>query len=108
MRPFGFFCLALGLLLLPVPLPGQSVNIMRPEETTVQKHASPEDIRDHASNAQLQKDAKELAELCTSISADMDGLKQGLLQKDLLDKLKRVEKLSKHVREELARNSTSP
>jgi hypothetical protein len=32
----------------------------------------------------------------------MDGVKQGLLPKDVVEKLKRVEKLSKKVRQELA------
>jgi len=54
-------------------------------------------------NVQLQKDARELSDLCASIPPDMDGIKRGLLSKDVLDKLKRVEKLSKRLREELAR-----
>jgi hypothetical protein len=77
----------------------------RPEEIQVQKHTSPEDKRDRLTNVQLQKDAKELAELCASVAGDMDGVKQGLLLKDVLDKLNRVEKLSKHVREQLMRAS---
>ena len=60
------------------------------------------------SNFQRQKDAKELAELCASVPSDMDGVKQGLLSKDVLEKLKRVEKLSKRVREQLTRSSTVP
>jgi hypothetical protein len=60
------------------------------------------------SNLQLQKDAKELAELCASVASDMDGVKQGLLSKDVLEKLKRVERLSKRVREQLTRSSTAP
>jgi hypothetical protein len=59
-------------------------------------------------NIQLQKDAKELSDLCASVPPDMDGIKRGLLPKDVIEKLKRVEKLSKRVREELARNSTAP
>jgi DNA-binding XRE family transcriptional regulator len=61
---------------------------MHPEEIQVQKHASPEDMRARVANVQLQKDAKELAELCASVPGDMDGVKQGLLSKDLLEKLR--------------------
>ena len=101
MRSSAFFCLWLGVLLLVLPVQSQNVNPAHPEEINVQKRASPEDIRARASNLQLQKDAKELAELCASVSADMDGVKQGLLPKDAVDKLKRIEKLSKKVRQEL-------
>jgi hypothetical protein len=81
---------------------------MHPEEIQVQKHPSPEDIRARASNAQLQKDAKELAGLCATVSEDMDHVKQGLMSKDLLEKLKQMEKLSKRVRGELTQTSTAP
>ena len=66
------------------------------------------DLRARASNLQLQKDAKELAGLCASVSDDMDRVKQGLLSKDSLEKLKRLEKLSKRVRDELTQTSTAP
>jgi len=59
-------------------------------------------MRTHAVTIQLQKDAKELAGLCASVSDDMDHVKQGILSKDALEKLKRMEKLSKRVREELS------
>jgi hypothetical protein len=58
-------------------------------------------MRARAANVQLQKDAKELAELCAAMPSDLDGVKQGLMSKDMLEKLKRMEKLSKHVREQL-------
>jgi len=108
MRYSRCICLLLGALLVAVPLPSQNVNPMHPEEIQVQHHASPEEIRDRLSRPQLQKDAKDLAELCASIPADMDGIKQGLLPKDALEKLKRLEKLSKRVREELTQTSTAP
>jgi hypothetical protein len=38
----------------------------------------------------------------------MDHVNQGLLSKDALEKLKRMEKLSKRVREELAQTPTAP
>jgi hypothetical protein len=36
------------------------------------------------------------------LQPDIASLKRGLLSKDLLDKLKRIEKLSKHLRSEIA------
>jgi hypothetical protein len=103
-----FFCLLLAICLVTVPVHSQNVNPMNPTEIQAQKHPSPEDIRAHVSNLQLQKDANELAELCASVPSDMNGVKQGLLPKDVVEKLKRVEKLSKRVREQLTRASTAP
>jgi hypothetical protein len=105
MRFTRLFCLLAGVVVVPAALRSQNVNPMHPVEIQVQKHTSPEDMRERLANVQLQKDAKELAELCASVPGDMDGVKQGLLSKDLLEKLKRVEKLSKHVREQLTRAS---
>jgi len=51
----------------------------------------------------LQRDARELAELSASIPADVNHANRGLLSKDVIDKLKRVEKLSKQLRAELTR-----
>ena len=51
----------------------------------------------------LQRDAQELAELSASIPADVKRVNRGLLPKDLVEKLKRVEKPSKHLRSELTR-----
>jgi hypothetical protein len=101
-------CLLIGLLLTIGLLSGQNVNPMHPEEISAQKHPSPDDMRTRVANAQLQKDAKELSELCASMSGDMDGVKQGLMSKDVLEKLKRMEKLSKRVRELLTQTSPAP
>src|SRR5579859_2441962 len=100
---FGRF-LSCFLLLSLGSLHGQDVNMARPTEVSVQHRATPEEIRDRAAKAQFQKDVNELSDLCASVPHDMDGLKQGVLSKDAIDKLKRMEKLSKHIREELTRN----
>jgi hypothetical protein len=52
--------------------------------------------------AALQREAKELLDLSQSVQPDMESLKRGLLSKDLVDKLKRIEKLSKRLRSEIA------
>lgn len=51
----------------------------------------------------LQRDAHELAELSASIPSDLQRVNHNFLPKDMLEKLKRVEKLSKHLRSELTR-----
>lgn len=103
MRSATFLRLLPVLLLALLPARAQDVNLRRPEEVHAQQPSSPDDMRARASNVQLQKDAKELAELCGSVPADMDSLKQGLLSKETIEKLKRMEKLSKRVREQLLR-----
>jgi len=51
----------------------------------------------------LQREAQELADLSASVHADVERANRGFLCKDLIGKLKRVEKLSKQLREELTR-----
>jgi hypothetical protein len=109
MRSSRCFRLVLAVLLAAsAPLSSQNVNPMHPQEIDAQRHPSPEEARARAAGVQLQKDAKELAGLCASVSDDMDHVKQGLLSKDALEKLKRMEKLSKRVREELTQTSIAP
>jgi hypothetical protein len=107
MRSNGRLCLLLGVLLVAVPLPSQNVNLNRPQEIESQRHTAAEDRMARADSLQLQKDTKELAGLCASVSEDMDHVREGLLSKDSLEKLKRLEKLSKRVREELTQASTA-
>jgi hypothetical protein len=53
--------------------------------------------------AQALQQADELVSLSQQVRADTErATTQGLLAKDLKDKLKRIEKLSKRLREELA------
>ena len=105
MRSLWSLCLLPAVMLIAIPLPSQNVNPMHPQEIDLQKHASPDEMRARVANVQLQNDAKELAGLCASIPGDMDAIKQGLLSSAVLEKLKRVEKLSKHVREQLSRTT---
>jgi hypothetical protein len=51
--------------------------------------------------AKLQRDAHELSELAASIPDDVNRANRGVLSKDLIEKLKRVEKLSKQLRVQL-------
>lgn len=53
--------------------------------------------------AQLKQEAEELAQLSAGVPADLSLVAKGQLPKDLADKLKRIEKLAKHLRNELSR-----
>ena len=59
-------------------------------------------VRTRADSVQLQREAKELLELSQSLQPDIESVNHGLLPKDTIEKLKRIEKLSKHLRGELA------
>lgn len=51
--------------------------------------------------AKLRAEADELAKLAQSVPEDIALVTQGKLPKDMADKLRRIEKLSKHLRGEL-------
>jgi hypothetical protein len=52
--------------------------------------------------AQLKKDADELAQLASTVPEDVAKAINGVLDKNLQDRLKKIEKLSKRLRSELA------
>jgi hypothetical protein len=56
----------------------------------------------HINAAQLRLDAKELLDLCQSLQVDIEQVNRGMLPKDTVLKLKRIEKLSKQLRSEVA------
>jgi hypothetical protein len=75
-----------------------------PQNQSPTEQVSPEDRKTPAVDiVRLQKEAQELADLSASIHADIERVNRGLLSKDVVEKLKRVEKLSKHLRSELTR-----
>lgn len=49
----------------------------------------------------LRQEADELSTLAQSLPADVAQITQGKLPKDMAEKLKRIEKLSKHLRSEV-------
>lgn len=66
-----------------------------------EKNVPPPENVWHSDPRQRQKDAAELARLAESLPADMEQVNRGILPKDVADKLKRIEKLSKKLRGEL-------
>lgn len=51
----------------------------------------------------LERQGRELADLASSIPADVQQVNKGLLPKEMADKLKRIEKLAKQIRGQIAR-----
>jgi len=51
---------------------------------------------------QVRQQADELAKLASGVPRDVSHLQEGLLAKDLSNNLKRIEKISKQLRQELA------
>jgi hypothetical protein len=51
--------------------------------------------------AKVQKEADELARIAQTIPIDMASVRKGMLPKDMIEKLKQIEKLSKRLRTEL-------
>jgi len=72
--------LMLGVM-VAIPARTQNVNPTHPVEIQAQKHSSPDEMRARFANVELQKEVKELAELCASVPHHMDGVKQGRLSK---------------------------
>lgn len=63
-----------------------------PEQITLTKHIDP---------LQLQKEADDLARTAQTIPSDVASVRKGVLPKDVIEKLKQIEKLSKRLRTEL-------
>ncbi len=66
------------------------------------KRVAPIQRLSSADLAKLKQDADELATLAQSIPPDVDQTTKGLLPKDLGQKLKRIEKLSKQLRSRIS------
>jgi hypothetical protein len=52
--------------------------------------------------AQLQQEADDLARTAQTIPADFASVRKGMMPKDVIQKLKQIEKMSKHLRGALA------
>jgi hypothetical protein len=55
----------------------------------------------HIDLVKLQEEADDLARTAQTIPTDVAGVRQGTLPKDIIEKLRRIEKLSKRLRSEL-------
>lgn len=94
--------LDLALLLTCWPAVPQTVNTNRPSDIpTSQTSLSPESLRARLKNVQFQKELDELGGLYSSLASELNQVKEGILPKDLLEKMNHAEKISKRVRQEL-------
>lgn len=55
----------------------------------------------HANLTQAQQEADDLARMAQTIPSDVTKIRAGMLPKDVIEKLKTIEKLSKRLRTEL-------
>ncbi len=72
-------------------------------EAQTQKNIPPPATRHaHLDLARLSQDADDLARIAQTIPPDVAGIQKGLLPKDMIEKLKQIEKLSKQLRKQLS------
>ena len=97
-----------ALLCLPGSISSQTATPIPPGHTAANKATrNAENVEPPAppvqnvTAAQLLQQADELVSLAQQVRVDTEHATQGLLAKDLKDRLKRIEKLSKRLREEL-------
>ena len=55
----------------------------------------------HVDAAELQREADDLARTAQTIPSDIASVRKGMLPRDVIEKLKQIEKLSKRLRTEL-------
>jgi hypothetical protein len=80
---------------MPQPPPSQQTPLVAPAEPATTSAASRIDL------IEVQRDAAELARTAQSIPTDVESIKKGMLPKDVLQKLKQIERLSRRLRSEL-------
>ena len=78
------------------PTPPEPAQRATPTSTSVTTQTRPA-----ADPVQMQREAQEMLDLSQSVKFDIDSVSHGMLPKDLSDKLRRIEKLSKHLRSEV-------
>lgn len=62
------------------------------EQTTLHRHID---------FVAVQREADDLARMAQTIPSDVVSVRKGMLPKDVIEKLKQIEKLSKHLRSQL-------
>jgi hypothetical protein len=72
-------------------------------DAQMEKSVPPPNVhRSAADAAKLEQEADELSRLAQSIPPDIQTVRKGMFPKDVIQKLKHLEKLSRHLRGELA------
>ena len=83
------------------PIPRGIREAEQAEEQTQKNIPPPANPRKAVDPAKLQREADQLASLAQGVPSEVNDVRKGTLPKDLLDRLKQVEKLSKQLRREL-------
>jgi len=105
-----FLASLLAILLLAQPTVPQTGQIPVPTgQRTAEEAGSraeqnvppPQQPKKTIDTAKLQQDADELATLAASIPTAVSQTNHGAIPRDVVDKLKRIEKLAKHLRGEI-------
>lgn len=78
------------------PNPPQSA-----DKSMATANASPQMAKSRPPSPALEHDARELLELSQSLQPDIESVNHGILPKDTIAKLRRIEKLSKRLRSEI-------
>ena len=104
MKNLAVVLLALFLCLISTAAAPQR-NMSPPPPSMDPEHATPQGQRPTVSKnvdlVQLQREADVLARTAQTIPVDVANVRKGMLPKDVIEKLKQIEKLSKHLRTEL-------
>ena len=103
------FVLTIAVMLcLPARVSSQNGTIVPPGHTAANRATRqaenvepPAPLVQNVTAAQVLQQANDLLSLAQQVHADTEQATKGLLAKDLKDKLKRIEKLSKQLRQEL-------
>lgn len=94
-----FACTAFSQM---TPIPRGIRQADQTEAQTQQNIPPPQSSRQARIDAgKLNRDADELSRLAQTIPSDIGNIQKGILPKDTIEKLKQIEKLSKHLRGEL-------
>lgn len=102
---FTAVALSLVFLLVPLSLAQAShpvpAGMRHAQELEAQNEGTQQAPTRSVDSAGLQRDADQLAQLAASVPTGVQNARKGLLEKDLIQKLKQIEKLSKHLRNQL-------
>lgn len=105
MKAHGLLLLSF-LFLLPLVLSGQRGGFPNPPPSMNSQGtpppSQPKKVTRQVDFVELQKEADDLARTAQTIPDDMTALRKGTLPKDLVQKLKQIEKLSKRLRSQVA------
>jgi len=99
------FALVLGLCIATAGQEPNTHHFPTPPETMDPENRNappPSGPRRNIDLVQVQREADDLARTAQTIPSDVASVRKGMLPKDVIEKLKQIEKLSKHLRAQLS------